>query len=197
MTTTYNYSLSSDFGGNLKSQQLHEEIGAESGITPNIIAVNTDGDLVDIVFDSSLSGGEETTLNGLVASHIPDTSKPRKQFFSITPKKDVITPKNSWVLSTYFQYPGSDKVGLIDYIDVICSMNPGVNSYDVRIINKKTGEVIAEKTNMTNIVAETQDLGTISNVPTDKSTLELQIKKIDGNNSKKVEVEQVIIYYGN
>ena len=197
MTTTYNFSLASDFGGSLKSYQLHKEIDDDGGITPNLIGVNTEGDDVAIIFDATLSGGEETTLNGLVSAHVPDMSKPRKQFFIFAPKRNTITPKNNWVLSGYFQYPGSDQAGTIDYIDLISCMDSGINNYDARVLVKNTGAVLVEKTGMTNTETATIDLGTVSNVPTDKTTLELQIRKNGGNNKQVVEIEQVIVYYGN
>lgn len=70
MTSTYSYSLSADFSGNLNSHQLHQEIH-KSSIVPVITEVRIVGDDVDIVFNSALSAGEQTTLNGLVSAHTP------------------------------------------------------------------------------------------------------------------------------
>ncbi len=72
---SYTYSLSGDFSSGLSSHQLQAEIGDEAGIIPAIQRIDTDGDAVYIVFASSLSAGEKTTLDGLVASHIPDPVK--------------------------------------------------------------------------------------------------------------------------
>ena len=38
---------------------------------------------VDIVFDGSLSAGEQTTLSGLITAHTPDTMVPKSHFFTI------------------------------------------------------------------------------------------------------------------
>ena len=69
MTFTYNYSLSSDFGGNINIGDLKNEIEAEGGITPVLSGITRNDDDIDIIFESALSGGEQTTLNGLVSTH--------------------------------------------------------------------------------------------------------------------------------
>lgn len=74
MATTYSKSLSTDFSGNLNPSQLRNELNADGGISPECIVVKNSGDDVDIVFDASLSGGEETTLNNLISAHIPISS---------------------------------------------------------------------------------------------------------------------------
>ena len=64
MSTTYTYSKTTDFGGDLDTSQFHSEIVA-SAITTVITGVNTSDDVIDIVFPSALSGGDLTLLNGL------------------------------------------------------------------------------------------------------------------------------------
>lgn len=70
MATTHTYSKATDFGGNLDTAQLHSEIDL-SAIVTIISGINTNGDVVDIVFQSPLSGGDVTLLNGLVTAHVP------------------------------------------------------------------------------------------------------------------------------
>lgn len=74
MTTTYTKSLSSAFGGNLNTTQLLTEITADGGISPTCITVMSIADVVDIVFDAALSGGEQTTLDGLISAHTPSAN---------------------------------------------------------------------------------------------------------------------------
>lgn len=73
MTTIYTKSLTTDFGGTINESSLHAEIVAEGGITPNLSRVERNGDVVDIVFDSALSAGEQTTLDTVISNH--DSSK--------------------------------------------------------------------------------------------------------------------------
>ncbi len=63
------YSLSGDFTG-LTNHQLKSEIIA-SAITPVCTDVKTDDDVVSIMFDSEIDAGDKTTLDGLVAAHVP------------------------------------------------------------------------------------------------------------------------------
>jgi hypothetical protein len=75
MTTTYNKSLIEDFSGNLQVNQLLREIKSNEGITPYCITVNNlNSDNVDIIFDSALSAGEQTTLNTIISNHVPNNS---------------------------------------------------------------------------------------------------------------------------
>ena len=75
MTTTYPKSLTSDFGNSLNVNQLLREIQSNGNITPNCITVNNlNSDVVDIIFTSALSGGEQTTLNTIISEHVPNNS---------------------------------------------------------------------------------------------------------------------------
>jgi hypothetical protein len=72
MVSTETYSLSGDFPNQLcDPYQLTVEI-EESSITTPLEYINvsvSSADNVDIVFESAISGGEKTTLDGLVAAH--------------------------------------------------------------------------------------------------------------------------------
>lgn len=195
MATTYNRSITTHFGGSDPNQiQLHNEIYGSVG--PTLLGIEITGDSVDIRFDSALSGGEETTLNGLLSAHIADNSKPKIQFYSINPKKESIKT-NSYSIVSRFKYTGSDIIGTIDYIDIISKKDSGITSYSVRVVDITNNLVIAEKTGMTNTTEDIQDLGTISNVPTDQAVFELQAKKIGGSGNTSVYIDAINIYYGN
>ena len=67
--TKYTYSISSDFPNQkVNSEKLTQQIEA-SAIATALDYVNTDGDECDIWFADALSGGDETLLDGIVASH--------------------------------------------------------------------------------------------------------------------------------
>ena len=68
-TTKYTYSISTDITAQkLASSRLVAEIGASSIITA-LDRIDQSGDGLDIWFKDVLSGGDETTLNGLVTAH--------------------------------------------------------------------------------------------------------------------------------
>jgi hypothetical protein len=67
--TKYTYSITGDFPNDAVAiEKLVVEID-DSSITTALDHVETAGDVCDIWFDDALSGGDETTLDGLVAAH--------------------------------------------------------------------------------------------------------------------------------
>lgn len=72
--TTYNYTVSVDFSDGVDPALLKTEILASS-ITGTLVKILTDldADDCDVTFADALSGPDQTTLNGLVAAHVPPT----------------------------------------------------------------------------------------------------------------------------
>lgn len=67
--TTYDYSITTDFPNDkVDCGKLTVEIQSSS-ITIALERIDTSGDDCDIIFKDSLTTGEETTLDGLVAAH--------------------------------------------------------------------------------------------------------------------------------
>lgn len=194
--STITKSLATNFSGNLKSAQFHKEILANvSIVSANLIGINKTADVIEILFDGVLSASDQTTLNGIIDLHSPDNSIPRNEHFTVTPK--LKNEEDEYEVSKVFVYRGSTNIGAINYIDLVSYMDSSITSYSARVVDRNTGLVIAEKTGMTNTEEQVQDLGTISNVPTDKTLLELQIKRTGGNKKKYVYAYQLVVYYGN
>lgn len=183
-----------DFTSGLKNEQFHQEI-LDSSINTTLLGITTVGANISIDFDSTLSTGEENTLETLITNHIPDYSKPRKSFFLVTPKGK--TDSSNYQVITSFKYPGSNIIGDIDYIEIVSNMENSISSYDVRIICTSTGSILVESTGINNLDLEAIDLGTVSNVPTESSILELQVRKNGGGKTKSVYIDNLIIYYNN
>jgi hypothetical protein len=70
MATKYTKTISGDFGGTFDGSLFKGEVEANAGIVPSCTHINIDDNNIDIWFDAALSAGEQTTLNGLVSSHI-------------------------------------------------------------------------------------------------------------------------------
>ncbi len=69
MSTKYSYVIATDFPNNkVATDKLQQEIG-ESSITIGIDFIAADATNCDIWFKTSISSGEETTLDGIVAAH--------------------------------------------------------------------------------------------------------------------------------
>ena len=68
MATEFTYNISTDFpGGQVNTRTLQNEITASS-ITATVIKIDTVGDQLTIHFNTDLSAGEETTLDGDISS---------------------------------------------------------------------------------------------------------------------------------
>jgi hypothetical protein len=69
MATTFNYSIQNDFPNQaVDASVLSVEI-EDSTITATLEGINVNGDDCEIMFDTDLTAGEETTLNNIVANH--------------------------------------------------------------------------------------------------------------------------------
>jgi hypothetical protein len=94
--TKYTYSISEDFSAGVDGAKLHQEIDGSAIASASILRVDTEGDNCDAWFDGELSGGDQTTLNGLVAAH------------DGIPLEDVDSVFDSLSLKkTYYQYNSS------------------------------------------------------------------------------------------
>ena len=194
---SYNKSITTDFSGVAPIEhQLQAEIKAESGITTNLQGISRNGDTVTIIFDSALSGGEETLLNTVISNHTPDNSKPRIQSLKIQPSSYEVNT-SSYMFVARVKYEGSLIVGDIDYIEVVSRMTEAITSYDVRVIRQSDMQVIVEKTGLNNTVVGTQDLGLVSNTPEKADLLEVYVRKTGGTGTDHICIDEVVVYYGN
>lgn len=192
----YTYSLSANFPNGLDPYQLHQEVKMNAVIKKNIIGVETLDDQVIIIFDDEICPKELMQLNALIIAHVPDTSKPKENYYTVYPRNDSVRTSSYKAIGS-FKYGGSNSVGTIDYIETISNIDLGVTSYSVRIYDKTNNQILAEKTGMTNVVEEVQDLGEISNVPVETSVLEIQLKRTGGTEYDYAYIDSVIVYHGN
>lgn len=183
-----------DFPSGLRTDQFHKEI-VNSPIIATLTGVTTVGNAVNISFSDVINPGDIVLLNGLISAHVPDNSKPKYKFFIITPKSSITSTAYT-VIST-FKYPGSLIIGPIDYIEIVSYMDNSVTNYDIRIINRENGDIIASKTGNTNKELQVMDLGTISNIPQQEAILELHVRKNGGGVAKATYVDNLIVYYNN
>lgn len=181
------YSLSA-FTNGIDTRQLHTEI-SESSIACSLQRVDTDGTDVQIVFDTTLSANDATTLNTIVANHMPTTTPQYKNILTFVPKNSTVSANSYQRLDTLV-YTGKKSVGTIARIVGIGYMDYGLNSYTVRVYDKTNDVVIAETT-FDNTSESSIVLSPITNVPIDTCLLELQVKKT-GN--KKAYVSNVSLY---
>lgn len=182
------YSVINDFGAiNPNISQLYDEI-VNSSITEILERVSQEQDNVEIVFISTISPAEKTTLDGIVASHIP-------VYIPVTNNKLIIVGKTNSINSS-FTRTGTEifKGSTYAIAKSISYMDSGATSYDIRILDK-TNKTILLSTNLTNTEESIQDLGVLSNLSTSTSQIEVSIRKNGGNKKDKVYIESVTIYF--
>jgi len=178
---TYTYSIINDFPNGLETSQLQTEI--KTNIT-NISRIDTINDEVDIVFDATLSEGNITTLNGIIASHVP-YYPPTDQF--IIPITKGQSSNTSFTALTTFEFPGLNNVKNINVI----SYNP-YSSYTLKLLDITNNNIIAEEL-FTNTSVNINTFATISNIPSGTTILELQSKST--LKKKKTYIGSITFHY--
>lgn len=190
----YTYTISSDFGGdinNLNMSQLHKAIADDAGITPVFDGISMEGDNVDIIFTTALSGAEQTTLNGLISGHTPVVKPTYSRKHDIIPKKSF-TKNTTYDRIVIFEYPGSAYGSAIINIICISHMDSNCTSYDIKILDKTNNLVIAEN-NFTNTTEAKNILTPVNNIPTDESIIEIYVRKVGGVKEDKIYVQSLLL----
>lgn len=90
--------------------------------------------------------------------------------------------------------PGENTAS-VQSIDVVSFKDSGASSYDVRVMTK-SGDVIAEA-NFTNNDDVINDMGTLNNLPANKTQIEIQVKKTGGNNNTYAHLSEATVNYMN
>lgn len=191
MTHTKTKSITSDFSNNFNSTNLKKEI-ENSNMTPNLIRIDRLGDSIDIIFDTELTGGDETTLNSIISGH--DITVPVRYTNTINNilRQNEIND-TSYKRACTFIYEGSDYINSIVKIGAIAYKSSTIDSYTILVEDKTHNTVIAEST-FTNEDELMVDLTPITNIPTTRSKIEVFIKKTGGSKSQKAYVESVTFY---
>lgn len=195
---TVQKSLANDFGGNWNPSQFHKEIQNNTDLSAIFIGLSfvVDNDNIDIIFSADPNPSQLLALNGVIAAHVPVFIKGKIQYYMAYPIHRIIT-FNQYTLVARFSYGGSDKMGLIDYIEVLSYLNDSSESYSIKVTDARSFRTLAERTNINNTDFISQDVGAITNIPTGPSVLELYIKKNGTNDSIEVQIDEIKVYHGN
>ena len=191
-TYKYTYSRAADFGDSIVSSQFQSEVNADGGVTPNLTNVERIGDVICLWFDAALSGGEVTTLAGLIAAHTSDASEVFEKTQSVIPVREDFSNSNYERIGTYI-YDGSASGLTIRKILAVAHLDSGVTSYSIRIFDFTNNNTVAEATG-SSVNEAIIDLGTISNVPAGRSIFEIQVKKTGGGGNKFCHLHNVTFY---
>jgi hypothetical protein len=180
----YQYSLSTYFPGGYNTSQLFLLIREELPL--KIISVYTNDDSMYIVTSSELTGGELSTLDGIISAYVySEESYEENDQYIIEPA--IIYPAtatNGYTRIATFRWPGSTYQTLIKL--VLKSWVDSGRTYNIKLQNYDTGAIIYESANMSNTSLVTNVFTTgFANIPTSQQYINLLVKMNGATSSKK------------
>jgi hypothetical protein len=184
--------------GTNNSQTLTQKTISASSNTVGANELRTNGASVNIDSANPPILGQVLTATGSNTANwqtISGNSGSLDHIFVINPRDYKVKAKTYTIMATFI-FPGSNQIGTIKNVNIISYMDSKVPSYSVRLFDTTNGVTIVENTGMTDTSQNIQTLGTVSNVPTGQSIIELQVKTDDGSN-KNIYVESISIHYEN
>ena len=189
--TEYIKSITGDFGGNVLTSQLQQEIETNATIQAALLRIDTSDDVVTIVFDTPLASEEVTELNSLIAAHTPSIVSSHVLLSSLIPRANQY--KNiAFSRVSSFIYEGRQATKAISQVAVVAYMTDGITNYTLRMIDKADGAVLFQET-FTNTSETLLVIDNISNVPYNLSTLEIQVKRTGGTANQSVYIESISV----
>lgn len=151
-----------------------------------------DGNNLNIDFESNLNNKQRILLHKLILSWDTAQSNIYEKIIPVHLSGTGIKNTNYTRYGVY-GYLGSNTLLPINKICVISYSDNNVSSYNVRIFNVTNSTVIAEAT-FSNKSEQLLDMGTISNVPTGSSLLEIHLKVNSATGNASVYSSMVIFY---
>ena len=196
--TTYTYPIT-DFPTpaalSLLLQKEIEDAGLGQPLRNPPLVTQTGGAVqCKVTFNDALSGGDKTTLDGLIAVHDPANDVAPIEIDVQHNWQYIDHKKSTWGVVGSFLFAGTDALGIPASIRVIAGVTTA-DEVGVRIYDLTNNNVIAEVRNQTGSYPSIINLGTISNLPTGAAVFELQVIRDAGNSSKKVRATGVSIAF--
>jgi len=181
---SYEYSLKTDFPQGLMSGQLHQTINSNKNITSQLSRIDTDGDLVQIVFESELDESSRNILAEIITSYVyePPYSLNREQQYVTIGQTD----SNDYQRVAQFIFGGGCYAKLYS-ISYITDEN---FSYNVKIYDKTNEKIIIEK-NLSNTDKNLQILGVSSYLSSSPAIWEIYMNVTNG----KAFIDNIYIKY--
>lgn len=196
--SSYTYSIADDLGGNYDPLVLYDTISGTIHTSENdpictgLKKVDSNAN-VEVHFTKTLTGGQVTTLNGIISGYVYASPYTKTNYHSFQLRKSE-TDSKTWEVIGSAVYPGCVNTSDIFEIEFETYVDSGNTSYDVRIIDRDTNTIIAEDS-FSNTSTQRNSLNTILHCPTSLSTLQLAVKvNSTGNSKKKVYINDVVVW---
>lgn len=189
--STQLYSIVSDFGEAPNSNKLQNEI-IESAISSSLLSIDRRGDEVFIRFSTELSVGDKTLLDSLVAGHTNTTTLTETatiQLATATPRTERFNSVVNKRCAT-MEYAGTSQTLPIKFFSCFAYKDSSVSNYTISIFDIKNKVYLTSET-FTNDTEDIVYLDTISNLPKNLTTLEVQVKKQGGNSKQYMYIDKV------
>jgi len=193
----YSFSITNDLGGGYDTI-LYDTINFNATIKgDSAICTGTseDGDTLNIHFTKTLSGSSETALNTIISNYTysaPALVKTTNFIPFYASLNNVSSRQNGYSFVGSITYPD---VGDIKEIEIISSMDSGITSYDIQMVNKLNNKIVAEA-NFTNTNKQRNTISTILNQPTELCDIDVSVNiNKNGNSTKYVYIYSGMFWY--
>jgi len=174
---TYPYTYPTDFtqGQGYDTVLLSYQIKVDNSITTPLLRVSPDYTTINLIFGGTLSGGEETALDAVVAAHDPSTQSVPvgDNMYQILSPSSSTTSNNSWAeLGTFIWDNTQREIVSSRFISYLS----GAGTYGIRLYNISEANVVTTMTGMNNDITSIQSFNdnTVVNQPTNISILSIQ-----------------------
>lgn len=187
----YTYSLSTDFPNGINTFTLHKTI-VSSVISVKLYGVTAADDNVFIEFQSALSIDELTSLNNLIQTHDSTSTFKFSQMMIMSPNINVVTSPFVSVVGT-FVYEGSWHTGKILKITVTGNKDIDATNYYIGIYDR-TNNIMLTSGFFTNNICDIVELPPLTNIPQDRSVIDILSYRTSNNVNNKSYLSSVMIY---
>lgn len=154
--------------------------------------------------------GKWITTTGTPALTCPTNSSHSVDKKSMQDLGKISTLDNSYIISVYpflysvnaaatytatcrFIYFGSSSTSIVK-IEAVAYKDPTATTFDIKVINLTNSLTIAEVLAQTASTSAIIDLGTIANIPTTKTMLEVQVRRNGTGTTLKAYITNLVLY---
>lgn len=134
---------------------------------------------------------DSTQPKGIKFINIANITGPT--FFKTTAIDKSYTQSDQYEVIMSLTIPG-ENTNAIQSINVLSYKTSNITSYDIKIYDATNNNTIAES-NFSNNNLTNNNMGTLTNLPSTESIIEVQAKKNGGNSQQKVFIKECTINY--
>jgi hypothetical protein len=166
--------------------------------TNNVVAkgIHSATTIVSVSDATAPTSGQVLTATSSTTATWQDvsSSSPTKRLVASFSPLQISTTNSSYERVIAFTYAGSAELGAITEFCIIAYKDAAPTNYQVRCVNLSAASVVLFEGTFTNTTEGIQTITSISNVPTTKSLLEIQVRRVGGGSTTKVYLSGLTVY---